>query len=106
PRLISLSPWLALAALVVLLLEVVERRMGVLSQVQRFSWNREKAPKTARRRWFARRPVTLPLPTSKVIPMETPPAVQPPRPLPNAEEKADMLDALRQARQRLRGRTE
>jgi Mg-chelatase subunit ChlD len=106
PRLISLTPWLALAALVVLLLEVLERRMGVLSQVQRFSWDREKTPATARRRWFGRKPSTAALPASKVIPMDAAPAAQAPRPLPNAEEKADVLDALRQARQRLRGRTE
>jgi Mg-chelatase subunit ChlD len=106
PRLISLTPWLALAALVVLLLEVMERRMGVLSQVPRFSWDREKTPATARRRWFSRRDGTSALPAAKALPLDAPPIDQVPRPLPNAEEKADVLDALRQARQRLRGRTE
>jgi Mg-chelatase subunit ChlD len=105
PRLISLTPWLALAAVVVLLLEVLERRMGVLSQVQRFSWDREKAPTAARRRWFARRPRLAPL-APKEMPLEASAPVLAPRPLPSVEEKTDVLDALRQARQRLRGRTD
>jgi hypothetical protein len=103
PRLISLTPWLALAAVVVLLLEVLERRMGVLTQVQRFSWDREKAPTAARRRWFARRPRLAPL-AAKEAPPEVSAPVLAPRPLPSVEEKTDVLDALRQARQRLRGR--
>jgi len=106
PRLISLTPWLALAALVVLLLEVLERRMGVLSQVRKFTWDREKAPRSAKLRWFARRPSLSAVSATKEVPLEDVPIVQAPRPLPNAEEKADMLDALRQARQRLRGRTD
>jgi hypothetical protein len=39
------------------------------------------------------------------MPMGAAPEAQAPRPLSNAEEKADVLDMLRQSRQRLRGRS-
>jgi Mg-chelatase subunit ChlD len=99
PRLITLTHWLALAALVVLLLEVLERRMGVLSARRSFSWDREKA--TTPRRWFRRGSRTVALPESPPVP-DAPTTVAAPMPL--APEKADVLDALRKARQRLRGR--
>jgi hypothetical protein len=106
PRLISLTPYLLLAAVVVFLLEVVQRRTGLLS----IRW---KLP-TLRWRWkFASaRPASIsPVETTEKVPAA--PAAK--KSLPAATKKPPaktetgnegMLDALSQAQRRARTRTE
>jgi Mg-chelatase subunit ChlD len=100
PRRIELAPWLALAALVLFLLEVLERRTGLLSWPRLILWRRERGPASIRQRGArAQTPTTAePAPPSATdLVVQAPPA----RP-----EEASMLDALRKARQRARERTE
>jgi Mg-chelatase subunit ChlD len=103
-RLVSLAPWL-LGAAVVLLLEVFERRSGLLSRRGRLLGEAIRQPRP-RRGWFSRkrpRPV-LPLPAPPSAPEPAPPRrdeVREP-----ARNETAMLEALRKARERSRGRLE
>jgi Mg-chelatase subunit ChlD len=99
PRLIGLAPWLLTAALCLLLLEVFERRTGLISrQRRRLVWRR------------ARKPAPKPAP-ARVQP-RPPPAAAPveqdrPAPAPSpGPETSGLVEALRKARERTRGRTE
>lgn len=96
PRWLALAPWLLALAVVVVLLEVLERRTGLLSRPGRLSvaGRTERQP---RRAWFSgwgkpeRTPVVVP-----------PPSVEKPAPPP--VEQTDMMDALQRARERTRAR--
>jgi Mg-chelatase subunit ChlD len=100
-RLVSIAPWLLGAAVVLLLLEVFERRSGLLSRRGRLVREKVRQPRV-RRSWFSRqRPhLTVSPPAS-----EAPPARRDDLREPVRDESA-MLEALRQARERIRGRTE
>jgi hypothetical protein len=104
-RLVSLAPWLLSAAIVLLLLEVFERRSGLLSRRGRRAAETIHQPRE-RSGWFSRK---RPLPASL-------PAMPEPRPEPSparrdevrekARDESAMLEALRKARERSRGRLE
>jgi Mg-chelatase subunit ChlD len=115
-RLIPVAPWLLSLAVLLLLLEVLERRTGLLSQQGHLVWEAAAVP-AARIRSRAgrrRRPAPVrrevpPVPAAPAppIPAPEPAAEAPPPPPPAAEEPRPaegMLEALRQARQRRRGR--
>jgi hypothetical protein len=105
PRLIGLAPWLLSAALVLLLLEVFERRTGLVSRQQRrLVWRRASKP--------APKPV-LARPQAQSRPAAPPMEQGPPptptvghAPAPTAPAPMGLVEALRQARERTRGRTE
>jgi Mg-chelatase subunit ChlD len=117
PRRLPVGSWLILIAGVALLLEVLERRTGLVSQRSRLVWETARS-QTVGRKWFARRPrpVVAPAPAKSPTaapispPAEptfapTPAPVAVPAPAPVAE-SAGVLDALRRARERSRERTE
>jgi hypothetical protein len=100
PRLVALGPWLLLVAVVLLLLEVLERRTGLLAG-RRWGlprWERIVGPRLRLpwRKW------------PRAVPAETGPEPEEKvqaAPAPVAEEQpAGLLDALRQARLRSRSR--
>ncbi len=111
PRLIPIGPWLMLAAIVVLLLEVLERRTGLVSR-QGARLQEVVHESTERsRRWLRRRqrPVSAELEVPPVAAVPTPAEPRQPTPVSSTDvsaERAGMVDALRQARQRSRGRME
>jgi Mg-chelatase subunit ChlD len=106
PRLIGLAPWLLSAALVLLLLEVFERRTGLVSRQQRrLVWRRERKPAP---KPVLARPRPGPRPAAPQVEQAPPPpapaadqAPAPPAPAP-----LGLVEALRKARERTRGRTE
>ncbi|MGH7223471.1 MAG: hypothetical protein ACRELF_09600, partial [Gemmataceae bacterium] len=102
-RLVSVVPWLLGAAVVLLLLEVFERRSGLLSRRGRRAGAaiRQRRERTS---WFSS---SRPRPSP---PLSAPPSEPPP---PRRDEVREsvrdenaMLDALRKARERSRGRLE
>jgi hypothetical protein len=99
-RLVSMAPWLLGTAVVLLLLEVFERRSGLLSRRGRLVREKVRQPRV-RRGWFSRQRPPLPVP---------PPAPEAPARREDlrepARDESTMLEALRQARERIRGRTE
>jgi hypothetical protein len=113
-RMLSIAHWLLLAALCLLLLEVLERRTGLLSRQGRWALQHARIPGKAR---IEPRPREIPKRTEtpapirpavviaprKEVPIEAPPEPAAPAPAP-ANEGGGMLDALRKARQRTRGR--
>ena len=104
PRLIGLAPWLLPAALALLLVEVFERRTGLVSrQRRRLVWRRAKkvAPKPALARPQPPRPATVP---KDIEPLPAP-APEQAAPAP-ATAPSGLVEALRKARERTRGRTE
>ena len=97
PRLISLQPWLLILALILLLLEVLERRTGLLS----VRHGRRFVETVSQRILGKERPatqVTVP-PTVEETSPSTPEESETP------SERDGMLDALSQARKRASGRT-
>jgi Mg-chelatase subunit ChlD len=102
PRRISLAPWLLLAAVILILLEVLERRTGLVSSFG-----------TAIGQRVRRMLRVKPKPRVSVIADAKPSPVAPsPKPepvtaasLPSTPQE-DMLDAFKKARERSRGRTE
>jgi hypothetical protein len=104
PRVIYLAPWLLLAAVVTLLMEVLERRTGLVSRQQdRLERVAETAAAQGKRIWRRRGAPTTVEPSQK----QSEPASPSPRaePVPEpAAQRAGLVDALRQARQRSRGR--
>ena len=108
PRQVRLMPvgrWLLLLAVLCLLLEVFERRTLVLSGLFR----RLPRRATVGAETAAPRPaVAVKRPSVPPTPAKPVPAVQPAAPAAVAkkEDGADMLDALRKARQKARGRME
>jgi Mg-chelatase subunit ChlD len=103
-RFISIAPWLLLAAVILLLLEVFERRSGLLSRRRRAAAEVNLLP-CERSGWFSRgRKRTAMLPPSSPQP-EAPPARRDEvREVVRSE--TAMVDALRKARERSRGRLE
>lgn len=110
-RLISMTPWLLLAAVVCLLLEVLERRTGLVTRAGqltrgiRFEFIRRKlrSKLTAR---VASPPSRKPTATTTV---STAPASEEPTPTPVPQVPVSaegVLDAMKKARERLRGRAE
>jgi hypothetical protein len=101
-RLVSLGPWLLSAAVVLLLLEVFERRSGLLSRRARRG-ETIRQPRQ-RRSWFSR-----PRPRSSAL-LSAPPSEPPPPRRDEVREpvrhESAMLEALRKARERSRGRIE
>ncbi len=116
PRLVPVAPWLLAVAVVLLLLEVLERRTSLLSRQGYLVW--EKAATAVARARPRRQPRSV-APRSSVVPppaapapaaAEVPPAEEPPAPAPAPAPAAErrqedgMVEALRKARQRTRGR--
>jgi hypothetical protein len=103
-RLVSVTPWLLGAAVVLLLLEIFERRSGLLSRRGRLV--RESVrQRHARAGWFSRKR------SGPTAPLATPSASEPSPPRRDTLREAPrdetaMLDALRKARERSRGRLE
>lgn len=109
PRLIPIAPYLLLAAIMILLLEILERRSNLLSLA-------------VRRRLPARRAATVKAPEKAARPAKpkaarpaakhveaSPESVEPPEtkePAASAPQEEGLLDALRRARERSRGRTD
>jgi len=104
PRMVELGHWLLILALTIFLLEVLERRTGVLSMRRRFTWRRvreeEKRPPTRRPR---RAVPTKGKPTPPEVRGEKEKEAGVP---PDQRDKAGITDALRQARHRARKRTQ
>ena len=109
PRLVDLSPWLLMLATVLLLVEVLERHTGLISarllpELKRGHERiREAAP--AKLKWPRRKkPVEIakPAPTQPVVDQQTQPEAKQSEP---AVAPAEILDALRQARQQAKERT-
>jgi Mg-chelatase subunit ChlD len=103
-RLVSLAPWLLGASVLLVLLEVLERRSGLLSRQGRLGWGRNRQARP-RGGWSFRK---------RTRPAAHPPSQLPPEPAPPprtaqrepVQEETSMLDALRKARERSRGRLE
>ncbi len=98
PRLIPIGPWLLLLAVVLILLEVLERRTGLLSRPRRLTLSTREERK-------AKHAAPKPKPVTAAIPTVEPaaPTSPAPNPLP-PEEDGGVLDALRRARERSRSR--
>jgi von Willebrand factor type A domain len=94
-RLVELGPWLLLAAVVLLLMEVLERRTGLLAG--RIAWSRATGPGwISARRWKSGRASSS---------EETTPVKEVHAPARAVEQPMEggLLEALRQARQRAQG---
>ena len=100
PRLISLQPWLLIAALLLLLLEILERRTGLLS-TRRGQWFVEAISQRIPRRERTAPQITTPASEEEVTPSTQEAADKPEVP----SDREGMLDALSQARRRASGRT-
>jgi hypothetical protein len=120
PRLFGLTPWLLLAAIVCLLLEVFERRTGLVSRslrqparlVERIGRKRSRAARTTERKSppaESPAPVVSTKPSSVPPPEESPQEVAKPSVEPVKQQKPSevgVLDALKRARERAQGRTD
>ena len=103
-RLMSIAPWLLLAAVALFLLEIFERRTGLLARRGRLV--RESVQqRRAKARWFAR---ARQAPSAKPAkgPAVEQPALRRDVLRESAPNEATMLDALRKARERSRERLE
>ena len=102
PRSFPLAPWLLLAAAVCLLLEVLERRTGLVSSG--VAAVRAIRPRAFRFRLRRKAPVapTAPTPVTTTESKETAPTPTATRPQP-PEAKGGVLDAMRKVRDRKRG---
>jgi Mg-chelatase subunit ChlD len=104
-RLVSVTPWLLGAAVVLLLLEIFERRSGLLSRRGRLVRERT-LQRHARTGWFSRKR------SRPAAPLAAQPAASEPPPARRdtlreaPRDETAMLDALRKARERSRGRLE
>ena len=103
PRSFPLAPYLLIAAIVFLLLEVLERRTGLVSHI---ATNLPRVVKTLFRFRRKRAVVAVPkaAPNASPEPIAVPPSPAPPPPPAPASES--ILDAMQKARERSRGRTE
>ena len=105
PRLIELAPWLLIGALLLLLLETLERRTGLCSMkrarrvVEAVS---QRIPRKARRAAQSTSPSVKTTPSPEP---ESPESPQKPSEPEAGVERDGMLDALHQARRRASGRT-
>ena len=101
PRMIPLTRWLLTAVLVLLLLEVLERRTGLLRAPRWLAWSRGKA-EGKREKAEDRRQVAGAVSIDEVPkPVEPTPVVSPPAP-----EESGVVEAMRKARQQMRRRTD
>jgi hypothetical protein len=114
-RLIPVAQYLLAAAVVLLLLEVLERRTGFLSRQGYLVWEAAGVPAQRARKLLGRKPrravrppaeahaapVPLPTPAAASPEPEAPPPAAPAPPVPVLQE-AGMIEALRKARQRTR----
>lgn len=116
PRIISLAPWLLLAAIVLLLGDILQRRTGLLS-LRGIRRQRADSDLTAPSRPKAGRPTTKQLfkkgatqkPTQKSQSVAAPTPNTPPKEessAPSASEEKNVMDALAQARNRASRRTQ
>jgi Mg-chelatase subunit ChlD len=103
PRSISLSRWLLSTVLVLLLLEVLERRTGLLRAPRWLRLRRAVAEGTTERRAprpkaapVATQPTTAPAPVAQVE--------EQPKPVEKPAEQPGLVEAMRKARQQLRRR--
>jgi Mg-chelatase subunit ChlD/uncharacterized membrane protein len=104
PRLVPMTRWLLAAVLVLLLLEVLERRTGLLRLPRWLTWQRETETAEAGGHKAKVRGQKLAAEAKKMgEPQET---VQTPLPSPAATEQAGVVEAMRKARQQIRRRTE
>ena len=101
-RLVSLVPWLLLAAVILLLLEVFERRSGLISRPRRVGVEKAAIPREKTSWAFFRRQPKLTLPAKK----PEPPPARRDEVRETVRSDTAMVDALRQARERSRGRLE
>jgi hypothetical protein len=117
PRLVEIGPWLLLAAVLLLLVEIFERRTGLVTRGGRIIWERVQATRGALGR--LKKPAAKPLPqpagpaAREPVPAsaspepvaeapEPPPATAPaPEPQPTG---AGLLEALRKVQARQSGR--
>jgi Mg-chelatase subunit ChlD len=105
PRLISMAPWLLLAAVVLLLGEIFERRTGLLERGGRIVWERGQAALQPRRGTVS----PLPQPAvaeAAAVPEQLAVVPEAVRPVPSGAKEpaqANLLDALRKMRARGRG---
>lgn len=119
PRNISLGPWLLLTAIVLLLMDILQRRTGLLSLRGIRRQRAESAPsgqisskslRTEKKRFFRKRasqkPVSQPQSTPKSPAPEIPKKEAAPSPVPPASEEGTVMDALTQARNRASRRTQ
>jgi hypothetical protein len=112
PRAFPLAAWLLSAAVVCLLMEVLERRTGLVSRAGRLA--REKVEKVARRKRVrlaapdvVKAPRRAAVPEKSPVPTPAAPAAAEPEPAPaRPAESGGLLDAMRQARERTRERRE
>jgi Mg-chelatase subunit ChlD len=107
-RFVSVAPWLLGAAVILLLLEVFERRSGLLSRQGRLVRETVRQ-RRARAGWFVRKRPRLAAPltsTSAKAPAPEPPPARRDDMREPARNESTMLEALRQARERMRGRIE
>ena len=100
PRLLALKPWLLIAALILLLVEILERRTGLISM--RRGWRKAgtKTQRILRKDRSADQSVAPPAPPATQAEPEEPTK---PQTLPEQER---MIDALSRARKRASGRTQ
>ncbi len=117
-RLIEIGPWLLLTAVLLLLLEIFERRTGLLTRGGRLTWDRVRAAGRLPRR--QQKPATAPPPQPASSARKAVPATAPPEPVPKAAASAPavpptsesqptgagLLDALRKMQARRPGRKE
>jgi hypothetical protein len=100
PRIVPLGAWLIIAAMVLILLEVLERLTALLSRGGRVMWNVERAP--------APRPraVAAEVAVAGAAPVAKPPATEgaPPTESAAPRQAPGILEALRQAQERTRRR--
>jgi hypothetical protein len=114
-RLMPVGRWLLAAAVALLLLEVLERRTGFLSRQGHLVWEAAQVPAARARKLAVRKPragarSTAPqaaaAPAAPVQPVT--PAVPAPAPVPvttpEVRQEGGLIEALRKARQRTRGR--
>ena len=100
PRLISLQPWLLIAALLLLLLEILERRTGLLSTRHGRRFVESVSQRIPRKERTAAK-VSAPPSEKEMRPSTQEEAEKPEVP----SDRDGMLDALSQARRRASGRT-
>jgi Mg-chelatase subunit ChlD len=110
PRLVPVARWLLAAALVLLLLEVLERRTGLVARPLQLLDRREREPAEAKAKRVkvvvpprAKRPTAPQAPAALLI-KEEKPAPEPPPAAPPAATETGLVEALRKARERTRGR--
>jgi hypothetical protein len=118
-RLLPVARWLVLAAVFCLLLEVFERRTMLVSGLLRRQRKAKPALAPAEPEPAPKRPAAVPVKRPAGVPAPPPAAVKEPvavKPVPapppapvtatRPADDADMLEALRKARKKARGRTE